>query len=89
MKIIDNLKNELDDFTIYDNYIQNSSINGAPIEYILIGINNHYYALSHLKHYVICEIEKPERDAYMVGPTSFYSRKGIIEYLRKLRILVK
>lgn len=90
MEIINKLGKELDDFTIYDNFIKKSSITGYPIEYLIIGLNNHYYAISLYSYYVISEIEEPTRTAYQrSNKCDLFTKKGLIEHLRKLKIMVQ
>lgn len=81
-------KNELEFFKIYDNYIHHACIFGDSfdLEFILIGINNKYYAISYEKGYCISQIEKPLRDAKEIRGTIkiFNDKEQMSEYLLEL-----
>ena len=79
-------KKELEGCTIHDNYIQNSSIDGQPIEYLIISIGNHHYAISYRIWYVMSEIEEPIRDAYSLSEPLFFSGNRLKEYIKQLKI---
>ena len=87
MVLKDRFKNELEGRIIYDNFIQNSSINGLPIEYLIFGIGKHYFALSYCTWYVISEIEKPDRDAYEIEEPKGFTRNRITGYLKQLKVI--
>ena len=86
MTIQDKLKHELKGCTIHDNYIQNSSIDGKPIEYLIISIGSHHYAISYQEWYVINEIETPTRDAYSLSDCMVMSGNKLREYIKHLKI---
>ena len=86
MTIQDKLKRELKGSIIHDNYIQNSSIDGKPIEYLIISIGSHHYAISYQEWYVINEIETPERDAYSLSDWIGMSGNKLREYIKQLKI---
>lgn len=89
MILKDRFKRELEGFQIYDNYIRNSSIDNSPIEYLIFGLDNHYYVMSYLAVYVLSEIEKPDREAFEIPNTNvILSRNKLVEYLKRLRIRV-
>lgn len=79
-------KRELEGCTIHDNYIQNSSIDVQPIEYLIISIGSHHYVISYRIWYVINEIETPERDAYSLSEPLAFSGNKLREYIKQLKI---
>lgn len=86
MNIANKFKRELEGCVIHDNYISNSSIDGLPIEYLLISIGNHHYAISYRVWYVISEIETPERAAYEISNPIAFSGNKLKEYIKQLKI---
>ena len=87
MVLKERFKRELEDCEIYDNFIQDSSINKVPIEYLIFRIGKHLYALSYYKWYVISEIDKPSKDAYEISSPKAFSRNRMSAYLRQLKII--
>jgi hypothetical protein len=81
-------KRELEGFTINDNYIENSSIDKEPIEYLIITLDNHYYVISYRVSYVVSEVDSPTREALQLSPTKILSRRELVDYLRQLKIRV-
>ena len=88
MILKDRFKRELEGFTINDNYIENSSIDNEPIEYLLITLDNHHYVISYRTSYVVSEIDTPSREELQITPTKILSRRGLVDYLRQLKIRV-
>ena len=86
MILTERFKRELDGCIIHDNYIQNSSIDGTPIEYLLFQVGKHYYCLSYSTGYVINEIDSPSRLAYSLTYTIVLSRKDLSEYIKQIKI---
>lgn len=79
-------KKELEGCIIHDNYIMNSSIDNNPIEYLIISIGNHHYAISYRIWYVMSEIEEPIRNAIEISEPLFFSGNKLREYIKQLKI---
>lgn len=88
MILKDRFKRELEGFTINDNYIENSSIDNKPIEYLLITLDNHHYTISYRVYYVVTENDSPTREALQITPAKIFTRRGLVDYLRMLKIRV-
>ena len=86
MKLIETFKRELKGCQIHDNYIQNSSLDSKPIEYLLFSISKHHYALSYRDYYVITEIDTPSREAYQLTKPIISGRSKMAEHLKQLKI---
>ena len=79
-------KRELECCTIHDNYIQNSSIDGQPIEYLIISIGSHHYVISYRIWYIMSEIEEPTRDAIRISEPLAFSGNRLKEYIKQVKI---
>ena len=79
-------KKELEGCVIHDNYIMNSSIDNKPIEYLIISIGNHHYAISYRIWYVMSEIEEPTREAIGISEPLAFSGNRLKEYIKQLKI---
>ena len=85
LTIKNTFKNELEFFKIYDNFAY--IIGGSfDLEFLLVGINDKYYAISRSYGYCISQIENTSRDAKEVKGTrkSFDNKEQMSKYLMEL-----